>query len=63
MANNDINHNLDRIARELHFMNKVLERMVQAPIFSKNPDEDDYLERVNLYASLYDNIPQEKQSI
>lgn len=60
MSNNDINHNLDRIARELHFMNKVLERMVQAPIFAKTQDNDDYLERMGVYM---DDIPQEKQSI
>lgn len=60
MAPNEINHNLDRIARELHLMNKVLERMVQAPIFSKNPDNNDYLERMELYI---DDIPQEKQRI
>lgn len=62
MSNNE-QRALEQIVRELHVMNKVLERMVQAPIFSKNPDNDDYLERVNLYASLYDDIPQEKQSI
>ena len=60
MANNDINNNLDRIARELHLMNKVLERMVQAPIFAKTQDNDDYLERMGVYM---DDIPQEKQSI
>lgn len=60
MASNDINHNLDRIARELHLMNKVLERMVQAPIFSKEPNNDDYLERMGVYMN---DIPQEKQSI
>lgn len=51
---------LEQIVRELHVMTKVLERMVQAPIFSKNPDNDDYLERMDLYV---DDIPQEKQSI
>ena len=51
---------LEQIARELHVMNKVLERMVQAPIFSKNPDNDDYLERMGVYMN---DIPQEKQSI
>lgn len=51
---------LEQIVKELHVMNKVLERMVQAPIFSKNPDNDDYLERMNLYV---DDIPQEKQRI
>lgn len=51
---------LEQIVRELHVMTKVLERMVQAPIFSKNPDNDDYLERMDLYV---DDIPQEKQRI
>lgn len=50
---------LEQIARELHMMNRVLERMVQAPIFNKNRD-DDYLNRMNIYM---DDIPQEKQSI
>lgn len=52
---------LEQIARELHVMNKVLERMVQAPIFSKNPDnDDDYLERMGVYMNV---SPQEKQRI
>ena len=51
---------LEQIVRELHVMTNVLERMVQAPIFSKNPDNNDYLERMDLYV---DDIPQEKQSI
>lgn len=51
---------LEQIVRELHVITKVLERMVQAPIFSKNPDNDDYLERMSLYV---DDIPQEKQRI
>lgn len=51
---------LEQIVRELHVMNKVLERMVQAPIFDKDPDNDDYLERIKLYIDKY---PQEKQSI
>ena len=51
---------LEQIVRELHVISKVLERMVQAPIFSKNPDNDDYLERMDLYV---DDIPQEKQRI
>ncbi len=51
---------LEQIAKELHFMNKVLERMVQAPIFSKNQNDDSYLERINTYL---DEFPQEKQSI
>ena len=51
---------LEQIVRELHVMNKVLERMVQAPIFAKDPDNDDYLERIKLYIDKY---PQEKQSI
>ena len=51
---------LEQIARELHVITKVLERMVQAPIFAKNQDNDDYLERMNIYI---DDIPQEKQSI
>ena len=59
MSNNE-QRALEQIVRELHVMTKVLERMVQAPIFSKNPDNDDYLERMNLYV---DDIPQEKQSI
>ena len=50
---------LEQIARELHMINRVLERMVQAPIFDKNRD-DDYLNRMNIYM---DDIPQEKQSI
>jgi hypothetical protein len=50
---------LEQIVRELHMMNRVLERMVQAPIFDKNRD-DDYLERMNIYM---DDTPQEKQSI
>ena len=60
MASNDINYNLDRIARELHLMNKVLERMVQAPIFAKRKNNDDYLERMDVYMN---DSPQEKQSI
>lgn len=51
---------LEQIARELHVMNKVLERMVQAPIFAKDPNSDDYLERMGVYMN---DIPQEKQSI
>lgn len=51
---------LEQIVRELHLMNKVLERMVQAPIFSKEPNNDDYLERMGVYMN---DIPQEKQSI
>ena len=51
---------LEQIARELHVITRVLERMVQAPIFSKNPDNDDYLERMNLYVN---DVPQEKQGI
>ena len=50
---------LEQIARELHMINRVLERMVKAPIFDKNRD-DDYLNRMNIYM---DDIPQEKQSI
>ena len=52
---------LEQIARELRVMNKVLERMARAPIFSKKPGKDDYLERFNEYIT--DNVPQEKQSI
>lgn len=51
---------LEQIARELHVMNKVLERMVQAPIFAKSQDNDDYLERMGVYMN---DVPQEKQSI
>ena len=51
---------LEQIARELHVMNKVLERMVQAPIFAKSQDNDDYLERMGVYMN---DIPQEKQGI
>ena len=51
---------LEQIARELHVMNKVLERMVQAPIFAKDQNSDDYLERMGVYMN---NIPQEKQGI
>ena len=58
MSNNE-QRALEQIARELHVMNKVLERMVQAPIFDKKKD-DDYLNRMNIYM---DDIPQEKQSI
>jgi hypothetical protein len=51
---------LEQIVRELHMMNRVLERMVQAPIFDKRQDNDDYLERMGIYM---DDTPQEKQSI
>ena len=51
---------LEQIARELHVMNKVLERMVQAPIFAKSQDNDDYLERMGVYMN---DVPQEKQLI
>lgn len=51
---------LEQIARELHVMNKVLERMVQAPIFAKDQNSDDYLERMGVYMN---DIPQEKQGI
>ncbi len=51
---------LEQIARELHVMNKVLERMVQAPIFSKTQDTDDYQKRMSIYMN---DIPQEKQGI
>lgn len=51
---------LEQIARELHVMNKVLERMVQAPIFSKKQNDDGYLERMSIYM---DKVPQEKQGI
>lgn len=51
---------LEQIVRELHMMNRVLERMVQAPIFDKRQDNDDYLERMVIYM---DDSPQEKQSI
>ena len=51
---------LEQIARELRVMTKVLERMVQAPIFAKDQNSDDYLERMSVYMN---DIPQEKQSI
>lgn len=51
---------LEQIARELHVITKVLERMVQAPIFAKDQNNDDYLERMGVYMN---DIPQEKQSI
>lgn len=49
---------LRAIADELHKMNRVLERIAQAPIFSKNENkiEEDIVE-------LYYNIPQEKQTL
>ena len=50
---------LEKIAKELHQMNRVLERMSQAIIFARSAHEE--FERGGVY--LTDVIPQEKQSL